>query len=329
MEHNVRSDGTICLGIKIPYIIRNQELMDSGIWNGNYYSPQVIEKLYKNTDWSVVENTYLFLDHEDDRTSEWVGYVKNVYYKDGKIFGDLYIYDLNTALKMKFGKPKFGISPRIKARTAGNQILDGMIENCSIVINPAVKTAYINNREVIRLEEEKKLQEETEPEEQPSDGQPNGEQPSEGQPDTQPQVESLSADEIAAIREMLKKKKKYPYPEEEEMKKKKKEYPYPAEELDEELKSFAQKVKDYMKNHPGVKLPEAAKAVASGKMSDNDELSELKKKLEIAHQEIARLKEQLSVPDKLSVKGEGGVTQKYSDSVEGMADYIQKEFLEG
>ncbi|MFW6172954.1 MAG: DUF6582 domain-containing protein [Elusimicrobiota bacterium] len=132
--------------VKIPYILKNKILMSPGIWNNYYYKDKAILSAYKNTDWDSKEITSLFLDHQDERSSEWVGWVKNPKQKGKDIIGDLMIVDKPTAIKLYAGA-KFGVSPKVRGKEEDGEMKSFVFDNFSIVLNPAVKTAYINNKE--------------------------------------------------------------------------------------------------------------------------------------------------------------------------------------
>jgi outer membrane murein-binding lipoprotein Lpp len=146
--------------IKLPYIIRDAVLFSPGEHNNLRYTEHSIEYAYQNTDWNP-KTLALYLDHEDNYTFDktgkktierggsvrnWVGDVKNLSFRNNTIRGDLYIVDRDTATKFAYGAT-FGISPRGKAMLQGGQNLTdkALVENFAIVINPAQKTAYINN----------------------------------------------------------------------------------------------------------------------------------------------------------------------------------------
>ena len=140
---NVESNGTI------PYIEKNKVLMAPGVWNDCYYSKESIIKAVENTDWEDRYNSNLVLDHKDNDFGEWVGEVKNRRFdkETGYLYGDLYVYDPVTAVKLKYGKPKTGISPKVTGDVEEKAMTDFVFNNFSIVINPAVKKAFINNSE--------------------------------------------------------------------------------------------------------------------------------------------------------------------------------------
>jgi len=144
--------------VKIPYLIESKILMSPGIWNNYYYSEEQIKSAFTNTDWDNKEIRSLFLDHEDLRSSEWIGEVVNVRLDGNNLIGDLVIVDKPTAMKLAYGA-KMGISPKVHGKEEGGRMLNFLFDNMSVVINPAVKTAYINNQEqtseVNKMTEEK------------------------------------------------------------------------------------------------------------------------------------------------------------------------------
>jgi hypothetical protein len=145
--------------IKIPYVVKDKILMSPGIWNGCFYSSDQIHNAFMRTDWEDKSNRSLFLDHEDMRSSEWVGEVVNIREdKEGNLLGDLVFVDKDTAVKIAYGA-KMGISPKVRGKEDDGKIIDFMFENFSVVINPAVKTAYINNMQKIDTEESMMVEE--------------------------------------------------------------------------------------------------------------------------------------------------------------------------
>ena len=136
--------------IKIPYVMKNKVLMSPGIWNNYFYSNSEIEKAFSNTDWDSKENRSLFLDHKDGTDNKdsgaltWVGEVVNQHMDGDTLVGDLIIVDKPTAMKLAYGA-KMGISPKVTGEDGGDAVMRNFrYDNFSVVINPAVKTAYIN-----------------------------------------------------------------------------------------------------------------------------------------------------------------------------------------
>jgi len=143
--------------IKIPYVIKDKTLMSPGVWNNYYYSDKAINDAYIKTRWDEKQNRSLFLDHLDQSTKEWIGEIKNPRMDGGNLIGDLVIVDKPTAQKLAYGA-KMGISPKVHGEQEDNKMLSFLYDNFSVVINPAVKTAYINNMEVKMAEEKEKVE---------------------------------------------------------------------------------------------------------------------------------------------------------------------------
>jgi len=137
------------------FIIKHAILMSQGIWNDVYYGKDEIRKACNSTDWTDKNNTNLWLDHKDLSASEWIGHVKNPSFEGDTLYGDLYVYDPIWIPKLKYGKPKFGISPKVMgAYDEGKKIMNNFTyQNFSVVVNPAVKRAYLNNMEVLQMSE--------------------------------------------------------------------------------------------------------------------------------------------------------------------------------
>ena len=137
-------------------VIRKATLMSQGKWNNRFYSRDEIQKAFEKTDWTVRENRNLFLEHKDAGVGDWIGEVKNPYFEDDSIKGDVVIHDVAWAAKMRSGRPHFGISPRLRGtEDAKNEtVSDFLFENFSLVLNPAVKTTFLNNSEELSMEEE-------------------------------------------------------------------------------------------------------------------------------------------------------------------------------
>lgn len=149
----------------VDYVIPDQVLFSSGTWKGFYYSPEIVEKIYQETDWEQPNIKNLFLDHYDGTrdpftammrggVATWVGQVKNVRYdnKTHSIIGDAHVVDLNTVNKIAYPDTKFGVSVKFdpasyEETNSRKEVTDAKYSNTSVVIEPAVKTAYINNSE--------------------------------------------------------------------------------------------------------------------------------------------------------------------------------------
>jgi len=140
--------------VKLPYVIKDKILMSPGVWNSFFYSTDAIISAFKNTDWEDKEVRSLFLDHEDRNAREWVGEVNNIRLNGENLIGDLVIVDKNTAIKLAYGA-KMGISPKVHGGNDDGKMIDFLYDNFSVVINPAIKTAYINNSQKEDLKSKK------------------------------------------------------------------------------------------------------------------------------------------------------------------------------
>jgi len=130
--------------IKIPYIIKDKTLMSPGVWNNYFYSSEEINKAFLGTPWDNKEIRSLFLDHADKSSREWIGEIQNPRLQGDTLIGDLVVVDKPTAQKLAYGA-KMGISPKVHGSEDNSKMIDFRFDNFSVVINPAVKTAYINN----------------------------------------------------------------------------------------------------------------------------------------------------------------------------------------
>ena len=145
---NLKDSRDLEKDIKLPYVIEKKILMSPGVWNRTYYSPQEVEKGFQNTDWGDKTLRALFWDHADKNSRDWIGEIKNQRMDGPNVVGDLVIVDKPAAMKLAFGA-KFGISPKVFGEEDEQmKISDFVFKNFSVVIDPAVKTAYINNSQI-------------------------------------------------------------------------------------------------------------------------------------------------------------------------------------
>jgi len=323
--------------IQIPYIIKNRKLMSEGKWNDYFYPANAIRKAYENTDWSDKRVVALYLNHSDNDAGAWVGEIRNPRMKGSDLYGDLVIYDPNLAIKLAYGKPKFGISPKVRGDANNRVIEDFVYENFSIVVNPAVKTTYLNkdNKKLyggiyINQEEESVMAEEEKKEEPVQEAKPAQteteevkETPAE-EPKTE-KTEEAKTETTEAPAEGEKKEETV----EEMAKKKKKEYPYPEADIKAKMSEYTDFVKKFLKDHPEADFADAAEAwKKKKKMNEMSEdelinaleevLSQLKKKkypypekdkklsqvVEKMSEKIKKLEEKLAEPDKTVIQAE-------------------------
>ena len=246
--------------IKLPYVLKNRIIFSPGTHNNLIYTPEAIKRGFYNTQWNHRTKS-LYHAHKDEFTynpatgekdlhvgaevDDYAGTVENLRYEDdGIIRGDIYVWDLNTAIKLMSGA-KFGISPRGKALREGNVVKDLIIENWAITVNPAIKTTYLNSEDLSQfnyayamseLDSEKEFEKYREvknmDEKDLENIETEVENAAEKTEDAEPKTENTELKTSKTPEEQLKElQEKYDalLKEVEELKKKKKEYPYPAE----------------------------------------------------------------------------------------------------
>jgi len=152
-------DNDLDTSVKIPYTLKNKVLMSPGVWNGYFYSSDAIKDAFLKSKWNLKEVRSLFLDHEDLKSGEWIGEVVNPHLESDTILGDLVIVDKPTAIKLAYGA-KMGVSPKVSGQEEEGKMASFTFDNFSVVINPAVKTAYINNSQKAEKEVGRKNDEE-------------------------------------------------------------------------------------------------------------------------------------------------------------------------
>ena len=142
--------------IKLPIVIPNKLLISPGNWNDNEYSSEELGNAFAKTDWQDKTKISLWLNHDDTNTGAFVGYVKNpTLASEGRVFGDLEIWDEKTALILTQAKAKFGVSAKIKGEEDKTGKMNNFtFENFSVVTVPACSEAYIN---LSKKEEDSKL----------------------------------------------------------------------------------------------------------------------------------------------------------------------------
>lgn len=338
--------------IKLPYVLKNRIVFSPGMHNSLVYTPEAIKRGFYNTQWNHRTKS-LYHAHKDEFTynpatgekdlhvgaevDDYAGTIENLRYEDGGIIrGDIYVWDLSTAIKLMSGA-KFGISPRGKALREGNVVKDLIIENWAITVNPAIKTTYLNSEDLSQfnyayamseLDSEKEFEkyrgvknmdekelDETEIEnvaETPSENAEAGgeKSPEEQLKELQEKYNALMK-EVEELKKKGKKKEEYPYPAGvEEGKAKKEKYPkYPeasedTDELSEEVIDMINSMsteelaswKELVKKY-GIK--EAAKIYKKNKeMKEMKETAEKLKEVESRVNELnEKIKEEQAIPD--------------------------------
>lgn len=342
--------------LNLPILIRNKELMGPGVWNQTNYTPQEINDAFDRTDWEDKDILSLFLDHKDRETTYWVGWVKNPRKGvDGKVIGDLEIWDENIARKLVQAKAKFGISPKLRGIESGGSLKNFVFENFSVVTKPACKTAYINliqkeeggenMKEVKFLEEEEK--EEPENKKKPNDDSKK-EAPKQPQPPApaekpeekkkKPEEEEMSADEMLSVTT-------HPQWGEFVAKMQKKDPKMTLSQMAREFKKTTEECAELeqMSDSDIMKKVSELMAIVSKRSQESLEQKETPEQKEIKslRQEIRQLSEKVSEPASktLDIKQDhkSGVKelsmvpeeQKVSPVIEGFADYLINDILGG
>lgn len=299
--------------VKLPFRIKDKVLMSPGTWNNFYYGAQIIDLAFKNTEWGPTSRS-LFWDHMDDQASEWVGEVDSLKCENGNLVGDVIVVDKDLAIKLAYGA-KFGISPKIIGESDYyRRVQDAHFENFSIVINPAVKTTFLNSQIKIKTEEKNMPTDESSASAQAAKLQEEEIEEEETET-TEEMKEKKKEEELKKKKyEYPEKEKKYEYPEEmktklaeiesklaevsgfiAEMKKKGYEYPaeakekYPKEaacsdkELSEHLSDYTDFIKDFLKKNPGKNIKDAASAWAKehSEMDERHRLTDYKEDIVI------------------------------------------------
>ena len=138
--------------VSVPYKVEDVTVLSPGEWNGLKWTASELRDAVRDTDFDMSQtrgeetppNGSIFFDHDDRSADQWVGRVENVRMEGDDVKSDLVITDKQTAINLEFGAP-FGVSP--KADGMVNQegtMRDFTFENFSLVVNPAVKTTWLN-----------------------------------------------------------------------------------------------------------------------------------------------------------------------------------------
>ena len=153
--------------VQLPYVLKDKLLIGPGVHNGLEYTGDVLEKIYSNTDFAG-QSKDLFYDHLDMNKGggarTWIGDIKNFMFKDGGVYGDLYVVNKQAAMNLEYGA-KFGVSAKVAGTRdhMTQQIVDGAFINWSLVYTPADKNTYLNsvnwstflNFEEVKMSEDK------------------------------------------------------------------------------------------------------------------------------------------------------------------------------
>lgn len=141
------ADGSESLSdIELPFRVEGATLMAPGTWNGKDYTPEEIRAAYQRTDWDDVDVRALFNEHDDQDSRDWVGEVRNPRMEGNELVGDIDVVTADEARKLAYGA-RFGISPKVSGRDDRGVIRDYTYDNFSLVLDPAVKKAFLNSQQ--------------------------------------------------------------------------------------------------------------------------------------------------------------------------------------
>lgn len=131
--------------IELPVIFKKQLLFKSGDWNNWHITSDEVNKSVFNTKWNKL-NKSLIYSHKDKEAESWIGKIENPTAENGNVYGDVHIYDPNTAVALKYGEAPHAISAGIAWPEQYNQPTNFFYRNFSLVADPGVrnKDIFIN-----------------------------------------------------------------------------------------------------------------------------------------------------------------------------------------
>jgi len=147
--------------VSLPYRVEDATVLSEGQWNGLQWTAQELREAVQTTDFTMDRdpgdqnppNASLFYDHEDRSADSYVGRVENVRMEGDDVVTDLVITDKQAAMNIEHGAP-FGVSPKADGKVDEENVMqDFEFENFSLVINPAVKTTWLNEDLTTLLDE--------------------------------------------------------------------------------------------------------------------------------------------------------------------------------
>jgi hypothetical protein len=124
--------------IELPIVLKNKVLFKSGSWNGWDIRSDEVDKSVSNTKWNKKSQSLIY-SHKDKEAEAWVGKVKNVYSKNGIAYGDVELWDADTALKVVYGESPMAISAGIAWPDNYEQPTNFFYRNFSLVSDPGVR----------------------------------------------------------------------------------------------------------------------------------------------------------------------------------------------
>jgi len=143
-EQELNSRDRDLTDIDLPFTVENVTLMSPGTWNGKQYRLDEIRSAYERTDWDDVDVRALFNEHDDHDSRDWIGEVRNVRMDGEELVADMDVVTADEARKLAYGA-RFGISPKVSGLDRADVMHDFSYDNFSLVLDPAVKTTYLNS----------------------------------------------------------------------------------------------------------------------------------------------------------------------------------------
>lgn len=130
--------------IQLPFRVEGVTLISPGTWNGKKYPEQEIRQAVQRTDFNDPDVRSLFNEHDDEDSRDWIGEVRNYRMEGDALVGDLEVVTEEEARKLAYGA-RFGISAKVTGRDSRDTMRDFRYDNFSLVLDPAVKTTFINS----------------------------------------------------------------------------------------------------------------------------------------------------------------------------------------
>jgi hypothetical protein len=125
--------------IELPVVFKNQLLFRAGNWNNWNISSEEVNKSILNTKWNKI-NSSLIYSHKDKEAEAWAGKIVNPYSDGhGSVYGDVYVYDPNAAVALKYGEAPFAISAGIAWSDKFDQPTNFFYRNFCLVADPGVR----------------------------------------------------------------------------------------------------------------------------------------------------------------------------------------------
>jgi len=142
----VQQDTQSLSDIDLPFTVENVTMMSPGTWNNKEYRAPEIKEAYNRTNWNDPDVVSLFNEHDDEDSRDWIGEIKNPRMQGDELVADVDVVTAEEARKLAYGA-RFGISPKVTGRDRNDVMRSFGYDNFSLVLDPAVKTTYINSEQ--------------------------------------------------------------------------------------------------------------------------------------------------------------------------------------